>query len=96
MGALPDGLPAPISGEIPAQHLTASDKTFHAYLHIPFCSERCGYCDFNTYTNSELRGFSRSEYSNSLLAEIDLAYQILGESDAVKPVETVSIVTPVF
>ena len=25
------------------------------YIHIPYCLKRCGYCDFNTYTPSELR-----------------------------------------
>ena len=24
------------------------------YVHVPFCSVRCGYCDFNTYTLTEL------------------------------------------
>ena len=24
------------------------------YVHVPFCSSRCGYCDFNTYTADEL------------------------------------------
>ena len=26
-----------------------------AYVHVPFCASRCGYCDFNTYTAAELR-----------------------------------------
>jgi putative oxygen-independent coproporphyrinogen III oxidase len=25
------------------------------YIHIPYCLKRCGYCDFNTYTPTELR-----------------------------------------
>ena len=25
------------------------------YVHIPYCIKRCGYCDFNTYTPSELQ-----------------------------------------
>ncbi|MFZ9100988.1 MAG: coproporphyrinogen III oxidase, partial [Candidatus Planktophila sp.] len=24
------------------------------YIHIPYCTKRCGYCDFNTYTPGEL------------------------------------------
>ena len=30
--------------------------TLHAYVHVPFCRVRCGYCDFNTYTIPELGG----------------------------------------
>lgn len=26
-------------------------KNFSVYLHVPYCRVRCGYCDFNTYTN---------------------------------------------
>jgi oxygen-independent coproporphyrinogen-3 oxidase len=26
-----------------------------AYIHIPFCLQRCGYCDFNTYAGEENR-----------------------------------------
>ena len=29
-------------------------RTLSAYVHIPFCASRCGYCDFNTYTAAEL------------------------------------------
>jgi len=25
------------------------------YIHIPYCTKRCGYCDFNTYTPGELK-----------------------------------------
>ena len=37
------------------------------YLHIPFCRQRCSYCDFNTYTTlSDLQ----AEYVAALAAEI--------------------------
>jgi len=38
------------------------------YLHIPFCTHRCGYCDFNTYAGLESH---IPEYVTALCAEID-------------------------
>jgi putative oxygen-independent coproporphyrinogen III oxidase len=47
---------------------------FAAYLHVPFCAARCGYCDFNTYTAAELAGGVTVEsYPQLLAAEIALA-----------------------
>jgi oxygen-independent coproporphyrinogen-3 oxidase len=44
-----------------------------AYIHVPFCAVRCGYCDFNTYTNAELGGGgSQAEYAANAMAEMDL------------------------
>ncbi|MCX6428814.1 MAG: radical SAM family heme chaperone HemW [Actinobacteria bacterium] len=50
------------------------------YIHIPYCIKRCGYCDFNTYTPSELREGASLEvvsgdYIDAVLREIDLAAQ---------------------
>jgi len=49
------------------------------YVHIPYCSRRCGYCDFNTYTPSELREGGTLEsvsgdYIDAVLREIDIAH----------------------
>lgn len=49
------------------------------YVHIPYCVKRCGYCDFNTYTPSELREGGTLEtvsgdYIDAVLREIDIAY----------------------
>lgn len=54
-----------------------SDLSF--YVHIPYCVKRCGYCDFNTYTPSELRDGGTLEtvsgdYIDAVLREIDIAY----------------------
>jgi oxygen-independent coproporphyrinogen-3 oxidase len=44
------------------------------YLHVPFCTTRCGYCDFNTYTADELGpGASRADYIDAAIAELRLA-----------------------
>jgi oxygen-independent coproporphyrinogen-3 oxidase len=48
---------------------------------VPFCTTRCGYCDFNTYTAAELGtspGASRTTYIDSAIAELDLAVRALG------------------
>jgi putative oxygen-independent coproporphyrinogen III oxidase len=29
-------------------------RPFGVYVHVPYCVTRCGYCDFNTYTATEL------------------------------------------
>ena len=53
---------------------------FGAYVHVPFCETRCGYCDFNTYTAAELgNGVSRGTYADTLLHEIRLAADVLGD-----------------
>jgi len=54
-----------------------SDLSF--YVHIPYCVKRCGYCDFNTYTPSELSDGGTLEavsgdYIDAVLAEINIAY----------------------
>jgi oxygen-independent coproporphyrinogen-3 oxidase len=47
---------------------------FGFYVHVPFCVSRCGYCDFNTYTASELgAGVSRDTYASIVRAEIRAA-----------------------
>ena len=39
------------------------------YLHIPFCSAKCGYCDFNSYEHLD---HLVPEYTPALINEIDL------------------------
>lgn len=55
------------------------------YIHIPYCVKRCGYCDFNTYTPSELKiATGLSEVSNTyidlLLLEIKQAKAQVGSA----------------
>jgi coproporphyrinogen III oxidase-like Fe-S oxidoreductase len=88
---LPDGDPAPESGELPTQALTSlADGRFGIYLHVPYCSVRCGYCDFNTYTLTELGpGASTATFADQALAELDLAVRVLGGH--ARPVDTVFV-----
>lgn len=88
-GPLPLGDPAPTDGRLPADLPIDRDVPFSAYLHVPFCRVRCGYCDFNTYTSGELRGAKQEDYASTLIAEIALARRVLEEADALRPMDTV-------
>jgi putative oxygen-independent coproporphyrinogen III oxidase len=80
---LPDGEPVPRDGALPSWALRGlSDRPFGVYVHVPFCTVRCGYCDFNTYTAADLGdapGASRASYHDAAVAEIGLARRVLGE-----------------
>lgn len=80
MGALPEGNPWPESNRLASLR---EPDSFHAYVHIPFCEVRCGYCDFNTYTASELGEVSRSDFDSALISEIEFAANVLSESEIV-------------
>lgn len=55
--------------------------TFHAYVHVPFCRVRCGYCDFNTYTATELNGYPQTAFLSHLRAEIALSLDQVGRRE---------------
>lgn len=55
--------------------------TFHAYVHVPFCRVRCGYCDFNTYTATELNGYPQTAFLSHLRSEIDLSLAQVGRRE---------------
>ncbi|MDM7831556.1 radical SAM family heme chaperone HemW [Cellulomonas edaphi] len=90
--ALPDGDAAPDDGALPASVVAGADgRAFGVYLHVPFCTVRCGYCDFNTYTASELGGgASQVSYADTALREIALGRRVL--ADAGLPARQVSTV----
>jgi oxygen-independent coproporphyrinogen-3 oxidase len=78
---LPLGDPAPLNGFLPEQSAAGSDeRTFHAYVHIPFCQVICGYCDFNTYTATDLEGASQSTFADALISEIRFSQSVLDSS----------------
>ncbi|WP_395106981.1 radical SAM family heme chaperone HemW [Actinomadura sp. SCN-SB] len=88
---LPDGDPVPADGALPRSALEGlGERPFAFYVHVPFCVTRCGYCDFNTYTATELGpGASRDSYADTAIEEVRLARRVLGATDL--PVETVFV-----
>jgi oxygen-independent coproporphyrinogen III oxidase len=46
----------------------------HLYVHLPFCSSRCGYCDFVTVVG---RGDEHGGYVDALLRELELERALL-------------------
>ncbi|MDF9715513.1 coproporphyrinogen III oxidase [Nocardioides sp. ChNu-153] len=90
----PPGDPVPADGALPASALAGlGERSLAFYVHVPFCRVRCGYCDFNTYTATELGGpsappgASRTTYADAAVAEVRLARRVLGDVD--RPVDTV-------
>jgi putative oxygen-independent coproporphyrinogen III oxidase len=79
--ALPLADPAPADGLLPASVADgAGERDFGVYVHVPFCRVRCGYCDFNTYTASEIRGVKQSDYAGQAIAEVALAAEVLQDA----------------
>ncbi|WP_284303246.1 radical SAM family heme chaperone HemW [Mobilicoccus caccae] len=88
----PEGETPPTDGALPEPALTefrSGTGPFGAYLHIPFCLRRCGYCDFNTYTPGELGesgvGTPIEVYLEAIHAEIELAGRLVPS----RPLDTV-------
>lgn len=85
----------PEDGALPPHALAgAAERPLGFYLHVPYCATRCGYCDFNTYTATELRGSggalaSRDNYADTLVEEVRLARKVLGDDP--RPVRTVFV-----
>lgn len=49
--------------------VTSSKPALALYLHIPFCTAKCGYCDFNSYSGLE---HMVPEYTPALVRELEL------------------------
>jgi len=73
----------------------ASLKPLSFYIHIPYCIRRCGYCDFNTYTPSELKEGEASVakvsqgYVDAAIIEINQAFDFLQSKGQVRSIETI-------
>jgi oxygen-independent coproporphyrinogen-3 oxidase len=50
---------------------------FGVYIHVPFCTVRCGYCDFNTYTPDDLPGVSIDSYHQLAVQELEYASEVM-------------------
>lgn len=59
-------------------------RTLGAYVHVPFCATRCGYCDFNTYTAQELQRdgttVSTATYVDRVISEVTRQRITLGNN----------------
>jgi len=79
---MPEGQPAPRDGSLPEPARSElPQRPLGIYIHVPFCTTRCGYCDFNTYTAAELGsepGASRAGYVDAAIHELGLAARVLG------------------
>ena len=72
---------------VAARGVDAEPRDFGVYIHVPFCSVRCGYCDFNTYAPGEVEGATREGYVEAALAEMAFARGVMGEDP--RPASTV-------
>ncbi|WP_314455371.1 radical SAM family heme chaperone HemW [uncultured Microbacterium sp.] len=88
-GPLPLGDPAPADGRLPGDLAVDPTTDFGVYLHVPFCQVRCGYCDFNTYTASELRGARQDDFADTLAAEVRLAGRVMDAAGGRRAASTV-------
>ena len=81
MPQFPKGETAPVDGLIPESALVdAENRTFHAYVHVPYCEVKCGYCDFNTYTADEIGTSTQGTFAKTLISEIEFAEKTLENS----------------
>ena len=88
-GALPSGLPPAPDGSLPRGITPSPETPFSAYVHVPYCRVRCGYCDFNTYTSDELRGSRRESYVEVVSREIELAQRVMSVAGEGRTLDTV-------
>ena len=76
---------------VPSRKQSNLMRTLGAYVHVPFCASRCGYCDFNTYTASELQRdetvITAATYAQRVIAEIEWTKSQTPQD--VRPISTV-------
>ena len=72
----PEGSVWPIDGAL-EPGAAQGNSPFAAYVHVPFCTVRCGYCDFNTYTTGFGEGADLETYADAVIREIEFSGSIL-------------------
>ncbi|WP_127841882.1 radical SAM family heme chaperone HemW [Actinomyces wuliandei] len=92
----PQGEPLTDPGALPSQVRSAppaggGPRPFSVYLHVPYCRVRCGYCDFNTYTNLSMgAGASAADYVGTVATELEAARAAMEEAGLpARPAQTV-------
>jgi oxygen-independent coproporphyrinogen-3 oxidase len=81
MAQFPKGEKAPTDGLLPDSALAdVENRTFHAYIHVPYCEVKCGYCDFNTYTADEIGTSTQGTFAKNLISEISFSEIVLANS----------------
>ncbi len=55
-------------------------KPVSVYVHIPFCTVKCGYCDFNAYAGLDSL---KDAYARALVTEIEVARPLLSDHTVV-------------
>lgn len=69
------------------KQLQNNASAFGLYVHVPFCTVRCGYCDFNTYTPSELEQADAIHvWTQALISEITYSLEKLPKSQVVETI----------
>ncbi len=69
------------------KQLQNNASAFGLYVHVPFCTVRCGYCDFNTYTPSELEQADAIDvWAQALISEITYSLEKFPKSQVVETI----------
>ena len=69
------------------KQLQNNASAFGLYVHVPFCTVRCGYCDFNTYTPGELEQVDAIDvWAQALISEITYSLEKLPKSQVVETI----------
>lgn len=61
-------------------------KSFGVYVHIPYCIQRCTYCDFATYEQSKI--LPPTDYTQLLIREIELKKSFFLRDKSSQPIDT--------